>query len=377
MNALPPIGTQSLFSRIFYVIDVLKPMCNIVAENTPSSLKYLPTQLKPIYLHGGNRKLFRSDNIGSYKTLGNFGGLFTMVSVFCWESTISASKDAAKYYSDFVFEQPTTFQLLQIEDEKYKGFETLTDCVLVERGAVQSLEQAFKQSLEQAFKQGFELSQNQLQEPINETDDVCDLSQKMTRKRTGSSSSGPAKLLVLEVCLYKTQIIQVFGTYINKNFPDFLVMADITDPCNLLNSFTPFHNSSRDLTILRRTQKANEDPKMATMMFPSDSDTDDNTDDTLCGVTFEAKKSMGDRDKYQMLANMEITATCIAKQKLLQSCGEPLKQIHVFGGLIDYNNKSGKIFELTMDFDSGESTVKNSETITSLSCLFHYLISKL
>ncbi len=351
------------------MIDVLKPMCNIVAENTPSSLKYLPTQLKPIYLHGGNRKLFRSDNIGSYKTLGNFGGLFTMVSVFCWESTISASKDAAKYYSEFVFEQPTTFQLLQIEDEKYKGFETLTDCVMVEKGAVQS-------ALDQAFKQGFEQSQNQLQEPINETDDVCDLSQKMTRKRTGSSSSGPAKLLVLEVCLYKTQIIQVFGTYIDKNFPDFLVMADKTDPCNLLNSFTPFHNSSRDLTILRRTQKANEDPKMATVMFSSYNDTDDNTDDTddtFHGVTFEAKN----RDKYEMLANMEITATCIAKQKLLQSCSEPLKQIQVFGGLIDYNDRSGKIFELTMDFGSGKSIVENSETIRSLSCLFHYLISKL
>ncbi len=360
------------------MIDVLKPMCNYVPMNTPSSLKDLPTQLKPIYLHGGDRKLFRSDDIGSYETIGKFGGVSTMVSVFCWESTISASKDAAKYYSDFVFEQPTTFQLLQIEDEKYKGFETLTDCVLVERGAVQSLEQAFKQSLEQAFKQGFELSQNQLQEPINETDDVCDLSQKMMRKRTGSSSlSGPAKFMILEVELYKTQITQVFAQYIDKNFPDFLVITENKDPANLLNSFTPFHNSRRDLTILRRTQKANEDPKMATMMFPSDSDTDDNTDDTLCGVTFEAKKSMGDRDKYQMLANMEITATCIAKQKLLQSCGEPLKQIHVFGGLIDYNNKSGKIFELTMDFDSGESTVKNSETITSLSCLFHYLISKL
>ncbi len=61
-------------------------------------------------------------------------------------------------------------------------------------------------------------------------------------------------------------------------------------------------------------------------------------------------------NEFQLLANMEITATEIAKKQLCLS--KPLHKIEVYGGLLDYCNNIGTCYTLKMDFLMHTSKVK-------------------
>ena len=195
----------------------------------------------------------------------------------------------------------------------------------------------------------------------------------LKRKRTDDNFPA-AKIMIFQVHF---EVLEIFASYIEKEFPELVVMRERSDrgPENLLNKFTPFHNSRRGITVFRKRRKTKADSPIVSISFESDADTDGPDATDMEFVTVEGK--MNDNDKYKMLANMEITATCIAKQKLQHCCSEPLKQIQVFGGLIDYNNKKGRLFDLTMNFASQKSTVKVSEILPTLSGVFCYLFSKL
>ena len=135
-------------------------------------------------------------------------------------------------------------------------------------------------------------------------------------------------ILVYEVHmidLHKNQVSDLFFKYLLKNYDEFHVIKESQDFSK--NRFTPFFRSRSDLSVFRKFNEAssggkpNEVSSAVAVSFcgtipdnipnaipgASDSDTDD-----FKGVTLESKMDVKDDDKYQMLANLEKTASVIA-----------------------------------------------------------------
>ncbi len=166
----------------------------------------------------------------------------------------------------------------------------------------------------------------------------------------------------------ENQISDCLCHFLDTCYPELVVTREFTDTAGTTNAFTPFFKSRRDISIYQKTNPFS----VAEVCVVRD----DEEEDSDIDLTLEAKRNaVVDCGKYQLLANMEITATKIAKRILCDK--KPIEQIVVYGALLDYNANTATMLFLNMNFIEHISTVEQSRQTLSISQALSILISKI
>lgn len=264
--------------------------------------------------------------------------------MFTWNFSISASEHAVQYYRGTTFE--STSELPSLEKEIEHKCE-----------ANLSLENLFPHGKVVVYFGGLELFVNQSVASIFDTRGVLSPTDwnDIQRKKADLLSENSIEPM-------ENQMSDSLALRIERVFPEFSVLREGKTTHSNDLAYSPLFNSRRDITVIRR-QPSNTSGNTSGYIHFVD------------GVTVEAKKEESEkRDRFQLLAGMEITAVQIAKQKLIEG---DLEKISVNGALLDYVANKGTLYMLTMDFSKKRSRVKKIEQEFTVSKVLSYLLSSI
>ncbi len=166
---------------------------------------------------------------------------------------------------------------------------------------------------------------------------------------------------IYTVQAYENQLSDFLATHIEENFPEFEVVRE----AQIANHFSPFFRSRRDFYIYR-----NDETSGAVVSITDD-------DDHFDALTLELKnhEDESDKDKYQLVASMEITAAQVVEQQLVKK--HKVNKIKLIGALLNYKTKTCTIYILTINFETNKSVVEQSQQIQNISTVMQYVFSQI
>ena len=266
------------------------------------------------------------------------------IRVFHWKKHISASKYATQYYKNNVVFHPVyeNIQPIPKEEKRYGGLDHI-ECHAV---------------------------------PLHSL--VGDLAvQVQSTSSVEAVRNHIQKEGIFLISLIEVQVSDMYRAYLAHHFPEFLVSREDEDTMGASNMFSPFHQSRRDLSIVRRGENINTAGVIQFQSEPEQVDGENSIDvsQMMDGLTIEGKMSMKDNDRYQLLALMEITASEVAFCKL--HSGEIFTTIKVAGALVDYRKKTGLFCQLIMNFSAKKSIISISQEVSGISQVMYTLFSKI
>ena len=180
--------------------------------------------------------------------------------------------------------------------------------------------------------------------------------------------------LVVPDTAFEVQLTRYTAEILTRAFPKFKISIESDNSSLTRNPYTPFKKSRRDISgfipILIESNCVSANA--ATIGFSEAN----GVERGIKSMTIEAKVAeIKDKDIYQLLANMEITATHIAKQLLSENI--PLREIKVFGALLYCQENFGILFSLKMDFVNSKSEVRRLYKKLSIVQTVSYICHKL
>ena len=341
------------FFSTFYVVDVNCPIRLETKTPFPQnefSLDSVPEILKPSRVRSG---FDFQINSGGKKTIGSYQCQFSVPSVpnifvFCWDKTIAASSDRTQAYYDGITFDPMDYvpQQQLYQPKKLEKLELLI--------ANPTVIPTYKFA---AFLCG-----------LREMRDVSEVHRVIKQQYDslhGKDTCTSTLVIVPEAAL-EVQLTKYTAEILANEFPEFEISIQNEDPSGTRNTYTPFFKSREDITgfIPICVKSKSHSTIAATMCFSEangngieSDDCEESEDNLLEEMTLEAKvEQMKEKDRFKLLANMEITATHIAK--MLLSKNIPLHKIKVFGALLYCKENLGILFSLKMDFVNSKSEVR-------------------
>ena len=308
-----------------------------------------------------NDKLFENgSDSGSYNLVGKHDGIWNYVFTWEYESSINACQDSYSYYSKFVnFSSVKICLPVSTIPEKFECFDRM-GCKMVPVHSVERICQKFHRKIEE-IKQCSSLDavMNALSIELEATEPMKEQEFREDKKQMVIYG-----IHIFTVESFETQISDLFYNHIVMSFDDFDVVRESRSASN---QYSPFLRSRTDFCILRKSTATSAAISAASFSFAHTS--------LFEGLSIEAKMNAEDNDKFQMLANMEMTAAKIADQKLLLN--GRIDHIKVIGALLDYKSKSGTIYMLTLHFTCNSSSVTYSQKIPSISRVIEYVFNNI
>ena len=289
--------------------------------------------------------------------------------VFIWNTPIQASKDAIRYYNSIDFTTETIDFASNNGSKNFDYFFDNVDCrvPMVTIDALEKIKHRFHQEIRRMIHESHDTNALNLElEAFLLRDERQQLDQEVVVYGISFDT----------VPLNENQVSDLFATHIENNFDQFKVFREHYGASNM---YSPFFQSRTDLCILRNrpTVGGEEAVEGAAISFHVDND-DSNFDDSNFdgGLSIESEMVSKDNGKFQMLANMEMTAAYIADRKL-RSESHRIDSIRVIGALLDYKLKKGTIYKLTLDFTRNRSSVTQSQEIQSISRVMEYVFNSI
>ena len=336
------------FFSTFYLIDISRPVCvvhNIPAPETSFSAyadALPPSVLNPLSSQT-RLKLFpkhsKSAPVGFYNLMFQPEQIY----VFEWDTSISACKDALKYYHQVVFMEKDIIILESDQQQRFFYFDQMPSTT-VPTDVLDTIRDR----------------RSRLHRKINLCSSLIDVKKLLEEEQECQKTIFGIHIFV--VSLHENQISDLFAMYIQKEFSEFKVVRESQSS----NRFLLFFDSRQYFSIVRKS--VTNISSAAAVFFCEDTS----------ALTLEAKNTDTElKDKYQMLANMEIAASEIASRQL--NLMHRIEKINVVGALLNYKLKIGTIYKLTLDFKStpSSSCVHQSQEIKSISsvmkCVFNYI----
>ena len=263
--------------------------------------------------------------------------------VFEWDTSISACKDALKYYHQVVFVEKDIIIPESDQQQRFLYFDQMPS-TMVPTDVLDTIRDR----------------RSRLHRKINLCSSLIDVKKLLEEEEEQECQKTIFGIHIFVVSLHENQISDLFAMYIQKEFSEFKVVRESQSS----NRFLLFFDSRQYFSIVRKSET--NISSAAAVSFCEDTS----------ALTLEAKNTDTElKDKYQMLANMEIAASEIASRQL--NIKHRIEKINVVGALLNYKLKIGTIYKLTLDFKSTPSSlcVHQSQEIKSLSSVMKYVFN--